>query len=334
MIQENIPLAKFTTFGIGGPADYFIDVSTEEELLEAVKFASGKNIPITIIGGGSNVLISDSGIRGLVIKNTISGFKVLNKTSNSQIKKSDAPRKEETLSQKNALNWRDLLYTEDATEFVNIRVKAGTNLGYLINKTIDQGITGLQWFARIPGTVGGAIWNNIHGADKLFGDYVTSVKFVNKKTGEVDILQHEDLGFQYNKSIFHDDAKIILEADLNLFLGNKEKAKETMNEWIKRKSMQPYNSPGCTFSNLSEEDKQKYNLENLSAAFVIDKILELKGTRIGNAQISENHANFIVNLGGASANDVMSLIKLINQKCQEKLGFELKNEIKFLGDFL
>jgi UDP-N-acetylmuramate dehydrogenase len=333
MIQENIPLAKFTTFGIGGLADYFIDISSEEELLEAVRFAHEKNISITMLGGGSNVLISDQGIRGLVIKNTISGFEVLEKTSISQIKKSDAPRKEESLSQKNALDWRDLLYTEEATEFINIKVKAGTNLGYLINKTIDQGFTGLQWFARIPGTVGGAIWNNIHGADKLFGDYVTSVRFIDKKTGEIEILKHEDLGFGYNKSIFHDDTKIIVEADLNLFLGNKEKAKETMNEWIKRKSMQPYNSPGCTFSNLSEEDKRKYNLENLSAAFIIDKLLDLKGTRIGNAQISENHANFIVNLGGASANDVMKLIKLINEKCQEKLGFELKNEIKFLGDF-
>lgn len=331
-VKQHQKLSSYTTFGIGGECDYFVDISSEEDLKPILNIANENNIPITVLGGGSNVLISDKGIRGLVIKNSISGFDILEKSS-SKIKISDKPRKEEYLWDKNMLSWRDLMYEENASDFINIKVKAGTNLGYLIHKTIEQGITGLQWFARIPGTLGGAVWNNIHGADKLFGDYVTSVRFIDKKNGKFGEYSSEDLNLQYNKSIFHDDSKIILESNLNLFLGDKEKALFTMNEWIKRKSMQPYNSPGCTFSNLSEEEKQKYGLENLSAAFIIDKILNLKGTQIGDAQISNKHANFIVNLGEAKADDVMELINLINKNCREKLGFELKNEIKFLGEF-
>ena len=213
-IKSNEKLSTYTTFGIGGPADYFIDLKDEQDLPSLIKFANENKLLITILGGGSNVLISDEGIRGLVIRNSISGFEILEKSS-LKIKKSDQPRKEENLWNKNLLSWRDLLYEEDAAEFVDVRVKAGTNLGYLINKTIEQGITGLQWFARIPGTVGGAIWNNIHGADKLFGDYIISVKFIDKRTGEFGIYTADDLKLQYNKSIFHDESKIILEADLN-----------------------------------------------------------------------------------------------------------------------
>ncbi len=330
-VKKNETLKPYTTIGVGGVADYFAEVSNSDDLKNLSQLLIQENQPIFILGGGSNLLIGDKGIRGFVIRNSATGIK-LNHKIKLKIKESLIVRKQESSTQE-FLKWRDLKYNEITKEGMQVEVDSGTSLAFLINKTLDENITGLEWFARIPGTIGGAIWNNIHGADHFFGDYVASVKYIDKLTGNIIEAEHQYLNFRYNYSFFHERPTVILSAKLNLPLGNISRAKYIFREWVSRKNFQPYNSMGSTFSNLSEEEKIKYNLENLSAGYLIDKILNLKGTRVGGAMISDSHSNFIVNMGGASASDVLELITLVKEKSKKELGFSLKEEIVCVGEF-
>ncbi|MBU1104684.1 UDP-N-acetylenolpyruvoylglucosamine reductase, partial [Patescibacteria group bacterium] len=141
------------------------------------------------------------------------------------------------------------------------------------------------------------------------------------------------LELEYNDSFFHRNNYLILSAKLNLFLGDIKTAQMTASEWIKRKIVQPKNSAGSTFSNLTEEQKQTAGLDNLSAGFVIDKILNLRGYTVGGAKVSESHANFIETKEGATAKDVLTIINYIKKLAQERLGVDLKEEIVLVGEF-
>ncbi|MFH1565789.1 MAG: FAD-binding protein, partial [bacterium] len=275
--------------------------------------------------------VGDKGIRGLIIKNNVSRIEVLDKIS-FNFKKQGSSRRQETHWKEGFLSSQDLCYEEDINEGVLVEVTSGTLLSFLINQTLKEGITGLQWFSGIPGTVGGAVWNNIHGADLFFGDFLNEVTFIDKDLTQKKLLR-KDLDLSYNKTCFQDNSKIILSVKLLLPLGNKVKALNVAKEWIKRKSVQPKNSAGCTFSNLTKEKAKRLNLENCGAGFIIDKVLNLKGLKIGGAGISDKHANFIVTDVTAKANDVVKIIDTIQLVCMGKLGIKLEEEIVRVGDF-
>ncbi|MFH1565865.1 MAG: FAD-binding protein, partial [bacterium] len=260
LIKQNEPMKAHTSLRVGGPADFFVVSNTLEDLVFLYGCARELNIPVFILGSGTNILVGDKGIRGLIIKNNVSRIEVLDKIS-FNFKKKGSSRRQETHWKEGFLSSQDLCYEEDINEGVLVEVTSGTPLSFLINQTLKEGITGLQWFSGIPGTVGGAVWNNIHGADLFFGDFLYEVTFIDKDLTQKKLLR-KDLDFSYNKTCFQDNSKIILSVKLLLPLGNKVKALNVAKEWIKRKSVQPKNSAGCTFSNLTKEKAKRLNLEN------------------------------------------------------------------------
>ena len=260
--KQNIILAPYTTVKIGGPAEYFIEVDSKRQLKEVLCDLS-KIDPslVTILGNGSNILISDKGISGYVIKNNSHSIKLIN---NDQIE-----------------------------------ADSGVQLAKLIEFSLENGLVGLESFAYIPSTLGGAITGNIHGTKFLFNDIIKSI--------------------DYHQS----SNPIILSAIIQLKKGDTLSAKKFIKELIIKKSeSQPMNSLGCIFKNPSPQKP---------AGLIIDKELKLKGYCIGDAKISEKHANFIENIGNASASDYYSLIKLIQTKAKKELNIDLMLEIRLLG---
>jgi UDP-N-acetylmuramate dehydrogenase len=308
-IRKNVSLKAYSTFKIGGRAKYFTVVKNTEEISKAISLAKEKKIPFFILGGGSNVLFSDNGFEGLVIKIQNSNLKIQNE--NSKFK---------------------------------IICGAGFPLMKLVFKSSEIGATGLENLAGIPGTLGGAIWGNAGAFGREIGDLVEKVKILGVGSSKIKIkeLKNKDCKFGYRDSIFKKKKNcIILEATLRLKKGNKKEIEEKIKEILKlRKEKQPLEFPcaGSVFKNIpaknlpkkiKEKFKDKIKNGFLSAGILID-MAGLKGYRIGGAKISQKHANFIVNLGKAKAKDVLELIRLIKRKIKRKFGVKLKEEIQII----
>ncbi len=289
-IQKNIPLAKHTTFKIGGPAKYFFIAKTKEELIRAVKWAKGFKLPFFVLGGGSNVLALDEGFDGLIIKTQNSKLKIQN--HNSKLK--------------------------------TIYVEAGTKLDDLVKLTARQALTGLEWAAGIPGTVGGAVYGNNQAFDIKMSDIVESVEVINTQNLKIKNLSKKQCKFSNKNSIFKKNRNlIILSAILKLKKGNKKEIKNKIKKhFVRRKKNHPLNFPsaGSVFINKNGTAPSGYLIEKAG----------LKGTKIGKAEISKKHAGFIVNLGGAKAKDVLKLIELTKRKVKNKFGINLQEEVQII----
>lgn len=272
-VKQNVSLKERTTFKIGGPAKYFLEARNKEDIMGAIDWAKEQGLPFFILGGGSNLLVSDNGFNGLVIKIELSKNEMASKFHD-----------------------RDEMKPESVQI---IKVGAGVKLADLIDFSLKQGLTGLEWAAGIPeATVGGAI--KVEAA--AFG---SSMKALVKK-----------------KEVFG-RPPVILSAVLQLKKGNKKEIEKEINYVLNyRKENHPMDFPsaGCIFKNP----------EKVPAAKLIDRC-GLKGKKIGGATISEKHANFIVNLGNASSNDVLQLINLVKKEVKNKFGVELEEEIQYLG---
>jgi len=330
-VKENVSLAKYTTFKIGGPARYFYLAKTKEELIKGIGAALRCEPPFFILGGGSNILVADEGYKGIVIKFQNPNFKI-------QIK----------------------------SKFQNpkIHVEACVPLSLVVSEMTENNLSGLEWAAGIPGTVGGAIYGNAGSFGGSMSDVVKNVevleiqvlknqklKIKNKKQIlNVKKLKNKKCGFGYRDSIFKKNKNlIILSAILQLEKGNRKEIKNKIRENLrKRNKAQPLNflSAGSIFKNfipyrpanggtgpgtkLSKELKEFKKTGIIPAAWLIEKC-GLKGKKIGKAQVSKKHSNFIVNLGGAKAGDVKKLIDFIKKKVKNKFRTTLKEEICFLG---
>jgi UDP-N-acetylmuramate dehydrogenase len=282
-IYQNHPLAPYTTIKIGGPADTFITTDNTDEFIDTLKKYSSQ--PLTILGNGSNVVISDSGIRGTVIKNLSKNIKYL---PNNQVK-----------------------------------VDSGVQLPFLISNSISHSLSGLEEFAYIPSTIGGAICGNIHGVNKNnFSKFIESIDIFDLNSQIQKKLRSQELSWSYDTSEFKSHPEwIILSATLQLSLGNSQKSQQIVTDIISKKNTtQSMNSLGSVFKNP----------QNDFAGRIIDQELHLKSFQIGDAQISPKHGNFILNLGHATAADYLALIQKIQSEAKEK-GFILEPEIKFLG---
>jgi len=286
-IKKNVKLSVYTTFKIGGRASYFFEAKTKNEIIKAVKVAKELKLPFFILGRGSNLLISDKGFEGLVVKIQMSKLKCQNYK----------------------------IYTE-----------AGVLLSQLINIALKNDLSGLEWATGVPGTVGGVIFGNASWPSnkKNISSVIESVEVLEIKPKlKIKNIKLKDCRFDYRDSIFkHNKNLIILSAFLRLKKENKTKIKKEILEILKkRKEKIPQGfSAGSIFKNP----------ENFSAGELIEKC-GLKEKKIGKAQISEKHANFIINLGGAKAKDVLGLISLCKQKVKKKFKIELKEEIQYLG---
>ena len=288
--QKNVLLKNYTTFKIGGPAKYFFTAKTKPGLVEAVQAAKKLGLPFFILGGGSNILVSDKGYQGLVINFQFSIF--------------------------------NFSPTESKQQKSKIVAGAGLTLGKLVNASAKRGLIGLEWAVGIPGTVGGAIQGNAGAFEGSMKDIVKEVEVFDVKSNKVRKLKNRECKFGYRTSIFKKNPNlIILSCQLQLKTGDKQKIKEKIQEYLdyrdRRHPKEP--SAGSIFKNP----------KNISAREIIDKC-GLKGKRIGGAQISKIHSNFIVNLNGAEARDVLKLIKLVKKEVKNKFGIKLKEEIQII----
>ena len=323
--EAELPLAPFTTVKIGGPAEVFCRVKSQTDLINLLKFVISEQIPYMMLGSGSNTLISDKGIRGLVIKNEVTGFEIKDQLPAQPMPNLGLTRWQSTASLDSSPST-----SLDNLERIRVEIEAGTVLGLAINKLLNQGVTGLEWFVRIPGTIGGAVVNNVHGGNYYFGQFIESVKVIDKQ-GKLKELTAQELEFDYDYSRFHKSGEIIISVNLLLFNGNVEKAKEVVKDWANKKAHQPQTTLGCTFQNLSTDQQQKLNLPTPSIGYLVEEVLGLKGKQIGGARISPMHCAFIENTGNATAQDYLELIKLISSQTQSKFGITLKPEIFFTG---
>jgi UDP-N-acetylmuramate dehydrogenase len=331
--KTNELLAKHTFLKIGGPADLYFEAEDTVEFKKAISEARKIGVRITPLGDGSNVLISDKGIRGLVLINHANEIEILGEQKETtQISTIKPEYRWESDDKVGTFKYefKDLDYDETGTKRIKVRMDSGVNLPRALDYLLDKGITGLQWYAGIPGTVGGAVFNNIHGGTHFLSEVVDSVCVVDIK-GNEKTLSIKEVGVDYDKSRFQESGEIIINATLLLFKGDIEKAKYVRFEWAKRKSLQPRNAPGCAFHNLTQEQKEKLNLPTTSAGFIVEHLLKMTGFKIGDAAISKDHHNFIVNEGRATAKDYLKVMKTIYQRAKKELGIIMVPEIFLLG---
>lgn len=313
-ILKNEPLSNHTNFKVGGPADYFVEVKTQEELLEALAKAHELKIPFFMLGGGTNILVGDKGYRGLVIKNRMDQIKIAGFRSSIQ-KASDVGVKD-----------------------VFVRSDSGVLLNRLVRYTLEQELSGLENFLGQPGTVGGAMYINAHNMNQhdFFGDHVGEATIINRD-GTVETVTQQYFKFGYDESILQKNGATVVSVVVKLAKGTKdavwEKANAAQNH---RHTTQPkgYPTAGCTFRNIAQSEAMRIGTPNhtRSAGFLIDAC-GLKGKQVGQAMFSKEHANFIVNLGGATAADIRKLIKMAKREVKAKFGVELKEEIVLVGEF-
>ena len=304
-VQKNILLKNYTTFKIGGKAKYFFVAKTKKDLILAITVAKKLKIPFFILGGGSNLLASDQGYKGLIIKFQIPNSKFQN------------PK---------------------------IYVEAGAMLRELVNATAKAGLSSLEWAAGIPGTVGGAIYGNAGAFQKSMKDIIEKVEVFDTEELRIKNYELSDCQFDYRNSIFKRNKNlIILSAKIKLKKGKKKEIQKKIKEYLNyKKEKQPLNYPsaGSVFKNFTQyrnkisgagpkELKRFKKMGAIPAAWLIDKC-GLKGKKIGEAQISKIHANFIVNRNRAKAKDVKKLINLMKKKVKQKFGLVLKEEIEYL----
>ena len=320
-IHRDIPLAKYTTLGVGGPADLLVVAETTRQLITVITIARDVGYPFKLFGKGSNLIISDSGYRGLIVVNRTQGWELMLPPSTKKIEypvedrygeSADLPQVDET---------------EDAEE-VLVKVASGNSIAKLIEELFKAGITGLEWFTGIPATIGGALYMNMHGADHYFCERIESVTLLSGTL--IKEVNRDYFRFAYDWSVLHETEEIVLEVILRLERGNVARARQLSREWAHYKANQPQRSAGCIFQNLTQEEKAGLGFPTTSVGYLIDKVLGLKGTQKGNAMISTKHAAFIENLGGASAEDVLYLIQLIKERAQDELRLELKTEVEII----
>ena len=293
-IGSEVPLAPITTFKVGGPADWLIDLHDAAELQDALGIAARCAIPVVVLGGGSNVLVSDAGVRGLVVR--LRGGTVRNVAAD------------------------------------RIRADAGLTINGLVRWTLTNGVSGLELWAGTPGTVGGALHGNAHFNGRLIGDVVAAATLATRD-GRLHDVGTAALEFAYDRSRLQRTGEIVVSAEFVVGTGDPARLRAIARESLAyRKRTQPLASPsaGCIFQN---PDPARDNVREgipLSAGALIDRA-GLKGAREGGARVSSTHGNFVVNEGGATAEDIRRLIARCKVAVREAFGVGLREEIVYMG---
>lgn len=306
--RENISLAEYTSFKIGGPAKYFYEAKSKEDIMQAVKVAKEFKLPYYILGNGNNILVSDQGFDGLVIR-----------IKNQEIKITDN----------------------------KISADAGVMLGNLVGEAAKAGLSGLEWMSGIPGTLGGAIYGNAGAFGNSIGEKIEKVQVLDPDNLMTKWMGQEECEFAYRSSVFKKNKYVIFGAVLKLEKGDPSEIRKHILENIKKRSHHPagYPSAGSVFKNVVISENKKIFSNLLNKYPELDKFrntgkiptgwfveeLGLRGKKIGGAMIAKEHGNFILNTGGAKATDVIMLISLIKQKVRVNFGIRLEEEIQYVG---
>ncbi len=280
---RNEPLQKYTTWKIGGPADLLYRPKNFIDCAEVLRLAKQFHVPVTFLGVGSNVLIADEGIRGLVIQTE---------------------------------GWREVSWSGQ-----QVTAGSGILMSTLSRLTAEKGMSGLEFAAGIPGSLGGAVVMNAGAYGCSLAQVIAGVKTLDL-AGELREYAPAELELGYRDSIFKKKKELIVETTLSLKPGNSDEIKEAMKEYLNtRRAKQPLDLPsaGSVFKNTAQ-----------GAGRLIEGV-GAKGWRIGDAQVSEKHANFIVNRGEAKASEVLALIKEVQKAVKQEYQVELKTEVVLLG---
>lgn len=284
-VERNVPMSNHTTFQIGGPADLFITPKEEAVLSRLVKLCRDSGVPFFLVGAGSNLLVSDRGIDGVVFR-LGSGF--------------------------------DRVCVVDQT----VEAGAATTLAKLSKAAQRSALSGLEFASGIPGTLGGAVFMNAGAYGGEMKDIITETRFLGED-GSVKTVKGAEHNFAYRRSVFSSGGMFILSSKMRLAPKNADEISETMRDLnARRKEKQPLDQPsaGSTFKRPN--------------GYFAAKLIEdagLKGARVGGASVSEKHAGFIVNNGGATCDDVVRLIEKVQETVFEKFGVGLEPEVKIIG---
>jgi len=295
-LRAGCALAPFTTFRVGGPADFLFETRTSEEIAEALRLANRHAMPVTMLGGGSNVLVSDAGVRGLVIR-----------ARGGEVRRTDAGR---------------------------VRADAAVTINGLVRWTINHGCAGLEAWAGTPGTVGGAVYGNAHFAGRLIGDLVACARLAARDGVTRDVTRSE-LAFGYDDSRLQKTGEILLWAEFEVRDGDPATLRQTARESLAfRKRTQPLDTPsaGCIFQNPQPGRDAVPDGMPWSAGALIDRA-GLKGAALRGARVSPTHGNFILNDRQATARDIRDLIERCRTGVRDRFGVELREEIVYLGDW-
>jgi UDP-N-acetylenolpyruvoylglucosamine reductase len=312
MARRSVPLAPYTTLKIGGPADVFYEAKNRDQLITSIRLARKYSIPVFVLGGGSNILVGDKGIRGLVIKNTAKDIAV----------RGVKGKYEHGMS----------------TGQVYVEADSGVIFNSFVRFAIEEGYQGIEMHLGLPGTVGGAVYMNSKWTHPV--GYVGDVLYqatILKQNGEEQNVPHSYFQFAYDSSILQKTKEIVISVTFVFLRAPVDQLWKRANESIEyRRRTQPQGvfTPGCTFRNVSHVQALTVPTpgNTVSAGFLIDQA-GLKGYTVGSAQISPLHANFIVNLGGATASDVATLIETVKSRVYQRFGVLLEEEIVRVGEF-
>lgn len=290
-VKTGEALSRHTTFGIGGPADVFVTVRNAGELMRAVVAARELAAPYFVLGAGSNILVGDGGIRGIVIDNQAKGV--------------EGPR-------------------ELAGEVV-LRAESGVSFASLARQMARAGYAGIEWACGIPGTIGGAVVYNAGAYGGCIADVLRSITVVDEHGAEAHVAA-ADLGLTYRNSVFtrgEFEGRVVLTAEMVLRRGEAPALMRQIAAYdAERLNSQPRGrNSGSTFKN--PPGRKAWEL--------IDAV-GLRGERIGDAQISEKHCNFFVNLGAARATDVAALMREAQRRVKEQFGIDLETEVELVGE--
>ncbi|MFR4163626.1 MAG: UDP-N-acetylmuramate dehydrogenase [Paraclostridium sordellii] len=285
-IYLNEPMKNHISFKVGGPADFLLKPKTEDEIKRLIEFFKNENIPYIVIGNGSNLLVKDGGIRGVVIKiaDNFNKFEI---------------------------------------EDTKVIAQSGALLSFMGKAILNKSLTGFEFAAGIPGTLGGAIAMNAGAYGGEMKDIVKSVRLMDSK-GNIIELSNKEMEFEYRRSLISKSDYIVLSAIMELKEGNFDEIKGYMKELTKsRVTKQPLNLPsaGSTF---------KRPEGHFAAKLIEDS--GLKGLTLGGARVSEKHSGFVVNIGDAKAKDIIELINVVKSTVYSKFGVMLEEEVKILGD--
>ena len=295
-LRAGAPLAPMTTFRVGGSADWLIETRNGDEIESALSIARAAGMRVTILGGGSNVLIADAGVRGLVIR-----------TRGGDVRLIDEGR---------------------------IRADAAVTINGLVRWTINHGRAGLEAWAGTPGTVGGAMFGNAHFGGRLIGDLVTEVRLVGRDGVRTDVPAPA-MAFGYDRSRLQSSGEVLLSAVFRVSTGEPGALRATARESLAfRKRTQPLETPsaGCVFQNPERGRDAVPDGIPWSAGALVDRA-GLKGAAAGGARVSPTHGNFIVNEGAATAAGIRALIERCKRDVRDRFGVELREEIVYVGDF-
>ncbi len=281
------PLRRYTAWKIGGPVDALLEPLGADELIEAVETARENDLPVTILGGGTNVLVLDGGIRGLTIRLA-----------------------------------RAL--TDVTTTGTSVVADAGVLYPVLANTTAGRGLAGLEFGSGVPGTVGGAVYMNAGAYGSDTSEVLSWADVYKPETGAVERVPNVGLGLSYRRSVLHQHPDwVVLRAAYGLATGDAEELKARIKEFRNQRMNCSPNRPSC--GSTFKRPEGDYPGRVIEAA-------GLKGTRVGQIEVSPVHANYFVNHGGGTARDALELIELVKETVFEKLGIELELEVKILGE--